>query len=304
VAYSPRQACRHAGISLQLLAAWVKQGFLPATGPYQREHLAVMKTLAQLRAAGFSGARLRRAIARLDRTDVPSLLAEMRVVKRGKRVIVRIPGQEVELSSGQLRMRFEDASITTAAPRQSVQEDRQRRQEAEVWFQRGLELEQSGAPVTDVIAAYRKAAELDDRSAGALVNLGTLFFNAQKWKEAERYYVKALEAEPTYALAHFNLANLYDERGDRPRALEHYEQALRLKPSYADAHYNLALLHQTTGQVMKALKHWKTYIKLDPTSSWAVIARRELKKLQTAALVEGAKSPAPVAPRERGLTAV
>jgi hypothetical protein len=47
----------------------------------------------------------------------------------------------------------------------------------------------------------------------------------------------------------------------------------------------LALLFQTTGQAMKALKHWRTYLKLDPTSSWATIARREMKKLQGAALI-------------------
>jgi len=69
-----------------------------------------------------------------------------------------------------------------------------------------------------VIEAYEKAVELDPHSAGALVNLGTIYFNARDLARAERYYRQATEVDPSYALAHFDLANLFDERGDRPKA--------------------------------------------------------------------------------------
>jgi tetratricopeptide (TPR) repeat protein len=187
----------------------------------------------------------------------------------------------VELWSGQTEFPFENLpAAVILAQRSPEAAARRQRVEAEIWFQRGLDLEQQNAPLTAVIDAYRKAAELDSRSAGALVNLGTIYFNQHNWKEAERYYIRALEADPEYALAHFNLANLYDERGDRRKAFEHYESAIRLKPAYADAHYNVALLYQSAGQLMKAVKHWKQYLKLDPASNWAGIARRELKKIQ------------------------
>ena len=58
------------------------------------------------------------------------------------------------------------------------------------------------------------AIELDPQSAGALVNLGTIYFHLRKWDEAERYYRQALDADPSYELAHFNLGNLFDEKGD------------------------------------------------------------------------------------------
>ena len=48
--------------------------------------------------------------------------------------------------------------------------------EADYWFERGLELEQTGAPHERVIEAYQKAANLDPQSAAAVVNLGTVFF--------------------------------------------------------------------------------------------------------------------------------
>jgi tetratricopeptide (TPR) repeat protein len=165
-----------------------------------------------------------------------------------------------------------------------------RRQDAEQWFEKGLDLEQTGAPMDDIIAAYRKAIEIDPASAGALVNLGTVYFNSRNWREAERYYRAALEIDPEYALAHFNLGNLFDEKGDRAAALAHYESALRIHPGYADAHYNVALLYQATGQNLKAVRHWKLYLKVDPGSSWANIARRELAKLRDATIVGGTRA--------------
>ena len=78
------------------------------------------------------------------------------------------------------------------------------RREAEHWFEKGLDLEQTGAPVNEVIAAYQKAAEIDPTSAGALVNLGTVYFNARDWRQAEQFYRKAVDVDPNYALAHFS----------------------------------------------------------------------------------------------------
>ncbi len=165
------------------------------------------------------------------------------------------------------------------------------RREAELWFEKGLELEQTGAPMEQIIEAYQKAAEIDRTSAGALVNLGTVYFNARNWREAERHYRQALEVDPQYALAHFNLGNLFDERGNRAEALSHYLAALQIHPTYADAHYNVALLYQSIGQPLKAVGHWKLYLKLDPNSSWATIARRELGKLKDSTIVQGPQKP-------------
>jgi tetratricopeptide (TPR) repeat protein len=290
-AYTPKQAIRQAQISPALLRAWQRSNLVPSARPFTSEDLALLRGLAGLYRAGLRGRRFSAAlawiVAEFGSLDV---IRDARIVRRGRRSFLKLPGQEVELLSGQLRLPFDEAAPVPLPARDPEEESRQRRREAEHWFQRGLELEQAGAPVDEIIAAYRKAVELDGRSAGALVNLGTIYFNARMWRECERYYRKAIEADANYALAHFNLANLYDERGFREQALAHYEEALRLKPAYADAHYNLALLFQSAGQTMKALKHWKTYLRLDPASSWASIARREIRKLRQAALVEGAKT--------------
>jgi tetratricopeptide (TPR) repeat protein len=172
--------------------------------------------------------------------------------------------------------------------------------EADYWFERGLELEQTGAPNEQVIEAYQKAAELDPRSAAAVVNLGTVFFHGHAWADAEKQYKRALAIDPDYALAHFNLGNLYDEQDDTANALHHYLEALRIHPKYADVHYNLALLYQGSRDTLNAMRHWRDYLKLDGSSEWAQIARREVRNLENAMVVEGKRPRLIVLPSRQG----
>ena len=160
-------------------------------------------------------------------------------------------------------------------------EERDQRATAERWFQRGLDLEQSGAPAeTSRSRPTTRLSSSIPKSAGALVNLGTLYFNARKWKEAEQFYRRRLKSIPT-TLWRISISPISTtSAATAAKALEHYEAALRLSPNYADAHYNLALLYQGSNQTMKAVHHWTAYLKLDGSSHWANIARRELTKLR------------------------
>jgi Tfp pilus assembly protein PilF len=256
--------------------------------------LIAVRTLIKLYENRVPPSRIRNAIAALRERlkDISDPLKQLRLISDGKRIHVQVGDQSMEPISGQLLFNFDKAELkrlVSFPDRKKTDESRGRRDSAEKWFQRGLECEQTGA-VTDAIKAYESAVGLDPTSAGAWLNLGTIFFNARQFSKAETHYRRALEADPKYALAHFNIANLYDERGDYESALRHYEEAVSLSPSYADAHYNLALLYQGSGQVMESVRHWKTYLKLDPNSSWAAIARRELDKLRRYTVVSGRRA--------------
>ncbi len=293
-AYSRAETLRLLKITERQLQGWERQKLVPASESYGFKELLALRTVLKLRASRRPSPQIRRALtalaAKLEGIHDP--LTQLKIYADGKRIRVDVEGRAMEAESGQLLLDFDQGELKRLlefrAPDQTSAE-RTRRAAAEHWFQQGLELEQTGAPLPEIIEAYQKAVELDPTSAGALVNLGTIHFNARDWTEAERYYREALEADPQYALAHFDLANLYDERGDRTRALEHYQAALKVAPNYADAHYNLALLYQGSNQPMKAVRHWTEYLKLDPSSHWSNIARRELGKLRAAAIVPGAR---------------
>ena len=295
-AYSREEVLRLLNVSERQLRSWEKQKFVSASGSFTFSDMLALRTLIGLRENKIPSTQIRKALdaLRTRLRDVHNPLTELKIYSRGKKIQVQFAGQKMEPISGQLLLDFDEAEISKllSFPGQTARENtgahkHKSRLAAEQWFEKGLELEQTGAPMEEIIEAYRKASEIDPTSAGALVNLGTVHFNARNWREAERHYRKALEVDPHYALAYFNLGNLYDEKGERSEALAHYLSALRYQPNYADAHYNVALLYQSTGQPLKALGHWKLYLKLDPNSSWAVIARRELAKIKESTIVRG-----------------
>ncbi len=295
-AYSREDVCRHLGVSKRQLDSWQKQHLLSAGGSFSFSDILALRTLVGLRKSKVSAIQIRKAVhaVRKHFREFENPLTEVKIYSQGKKIEVQFAGdKKMEAISGQLILNFDQAEISKllSFPGQAEESEAARkmksRREAEHWFEKGLDLEQTGAPVEEVIAAYRKAAEIDPTSAGALVNLGTVFFNGRDWRQAEQYYRLAIEVDPEYALAHFNLGNLYDERGDRPAALTHYVAAIRIHPRYADAHYNIALLYQSMGQPLKAVRHWKAYLTLDAGSAWAAIARRELAKIKEAAILRG-----------------
>jgi tetratricopeptide (TPR) repeat protein len=199
---------------------------------------------------------------------------------------VHVAGSMMEPISGQLLLDFDAREIERlkSFPTQTVAvnaaQDEAKEKLAEHWFQRGLALEETGAPVEEAVKAYRKAIEANPNASGALVNLGTISFRMKRMKEAAEFYDRAMKADPSYPLAHFNLGNLHDETGSFEVARKHYLEAIRLNPRYADAYFNLALLCERNNEVLQAIGYWNTYLKLDSTSSWASTARKQLDRLK------------------------
>ena len=294
-AYTREAVRRLLGVSERQIRSWEKQSFVAPADSYKFSELLALRTLVALRKNNIGSAKIRDALDALRKRirEVQNPLTEMKLYCEGRKIRVQFAGQKMESVSGQLLLDFDRAEIekllTFPPDGKPSKSDASKRREAEHWFEQGLELEQRGAPLAEIVHAYERAGELDPTSAGALVNLGTVYFNARSLRDAERNYRKALEADPQYALAHFNLGNLFDEKGERSKALSHYLEALAINPSYADAHYNVALLYQATGETMKAVRHWKAYLKIDPGSSWATIARRELSKLRDSTIVRGSR---------------
>jgi tetratricopeptide (TPR) repeat protein len=275
-------------VSERRLRAWEKQGLVDAAGSYGFSDIAALRTIKRLCDLHFSAAQIRKAInglkARLAHIERP--FEQARFTAEGRRIAVHVAGDKLDPVSGQLLFDFDaraDASVRAFPAKQqetTAAASIAREAEAEAWFQRGLALEESGAPVQDAVSAYRAAVEANPKASGALVNLGTIAFRMRKLKDAEMLYRRALESDPDYALAHFNLGNLYDEQGNQTEARSHYQDALRLNPRYADTYFNLALLCERNNEILQAIGYWQAYLKLDSSSSWARAAKKQLDRLK------------------------
>jgi tetratricopeptide (TPR) repeat protein len=288
--YTREEVRRLLEVTETQLRGWERQSLVRPAERYTLPDLIALRSLMKLRRDRIPVTTIRLALNAIRQRlrGVEDPLRELKVIADRKRIRVELGGgQQMEAMSGQLLFNFDGdelRKLLTFPKSSQPANGRDGKEAAEKWFRKGLQLEQSGAS-QDAIRAYETAVQLDPKSAGAWVNLGTIYFNSKQFRKAEEYYRRALQADAGYALAHFNIGNLYDERGDYERALEHYKHAVELSPQYADAHYNLALLYQGGGHTMDAVRHWKLYLKLDPGSSWGAIARRELDKLRRSALV-------------------
>lgn len=278
-------------LSERQLRSWEKQGFVKPCATFGFSDLLALKTLRKLKEVDISPRQIQLTIASLRKhlQHIDHPLAELRITAEGKRITVHISGNRMEPISGQLLLDFDAKEIEKlrAFPASTPQMEKtaqakkeEAERQAEVWFQKGLTLEEAGAPANDALQAYRKAIELNPDASGALVNLGTIHFRMKKLKEAEAFYTRALQADPDYPLAHFNLGNLHDEQGRTEEARKFYLSAIALNPRYADAYFNLALLCERNEEVLRAIGYWNQYLKLDPGSSWARAARKQLDRLK------------------------
>lgn len=287
--YGRTEVLRMLNVSERQLKAWEKKGFVAASATFGFSDLLALKTLKKLRDFDIAPRQIQLALASLRKYlgDGAQPLSQLRITAEGRHITVHISGNKMEPISGQLLFDFDAKEIEklrsfpreTRAVRDPGHETANE-QASEFWFQRGLALEETGAPVGEAVAAYRKAIEANPAAPGALVNLGTILFRMHKLREAEEYYMRAVAADPVYPLAHFNMGNLFDEQGKTEDARKFYLSAIKLNPRYADAFFNLALLCERNNEILQAIGYWQTYLKLDSTSSWARAARKQLDRLK------------------------
>jgi len=284
--YARAEVCRMVDVSERQLKSWEKLGFVNPSASFGFSDIIALKTLKRLRDLDIPSKKIQLALSSLRRSlkEIEQPLSQLKITAEGRRLAVHVAGHKMEPISGQLLLDFDASEIEKlrAFPGESRRGQAPDEVQSEFWFQRGLALEETGAPASDAALAYRKAIEANPRASGALVNLGTLLFRMRKLKEAESFYTRAVEADPSYPLAQFNLGNLYDEQGNADAARKYYLNAIRLNPRYADAYFNLALLCERNNDILQAIGYWQTYLKLDSTSSWARAARKQLDRLKRA----------------------
>jgi tetratricopeptide (TPR) repeat protein len=285
--YSRADVRRQFGLSERQLRNWEQRKLIAASDTYSFADLIAIQTILKLRENHIQPRQIGKAVEALRRklNWIKQPLSELRIISDGRKIAVLVAGQKMEALTGQTLFDFEASEVGGLRSFPERRRPANLLRESETWFQRGLELEETGAPIEMAIEAYERVLELNPSAAGALVNLGTIFYRQRKFAEAEKYYLQAIQVDETYPLAEFNLGNLYDELGRVRDATDHYRRALTLNPQYADAHFNLALLCERTGDNLRAVHHWKSYLKLDNASQWAEIARRQLDRLRQTTLI-------------------
>jgi tetratricopeptide (TPR) repeat protein len=226
------------------------------------------KTLCDFAGSGVSPERIRRSLEQLKKwlPNVDQPLAQLAVLEKDGRLVVRLPEGQLAEPTGQGLFDFTDAL--------PVRFDRRT---AEQWFQFGFEREEAGQ-LTDAARAYRQAVLLGAPDAEACFNLANVLHALGEKQQAAEQFRQAVKIDGSFVEAWNNLGTVLSELGQQEEAVDALQRALQLHPLYADAHYNLADVLDQLGREKEALPHWQVYARSDPTSRWGKYARQRLDR--------------------------
>ena len=143
---------------------------------------------------------------------------------------------------------------------------------------------QAAAPFDEARANALKAA-IDKNSADAesRIKLGDLYFDAERFADAARWYEDALRVDPKSVNASTDLGIAYYYLNQPDRALEQFTRSLAIEPRHTKTLLNVGIVRAFGKQDLEgAAKAWQQVIDVAPDSAEARMATQALQGLRSA----------------------
>ena len=145
-------------------------------------------------------------------------------------------------------------------------------------FRLGGRHEEAGR-ISEALAEYLRAAELDPAAARVHVNLVAVYGRLQDVAEATRHYERALELDPWIDELHYNYGVLLTGAKRFQGAADAFRRALEINPRHAEAHNNLGYALEQMGKNKEAVAEYEAAVAAKPNYALPHIhlARRRLE---------------------------
>ncbi len=133
------------------------------------------------------------------------------------------------------------------------------------------------------VQALKTVADRDASSATPRVQLGNLYFDAERYDEAIKWYGEALRLSPKDVNLSTDLGVSYYYSNQPDKALAQFDRSLKLDPTHAKTLLNVGIVKAFGKQDLDgAGDAWKRVIALAPDSPEGQAAKRALDSLQSA----------------------
>jgi tetratricopeptide (TPR) repeat protein len=127
------------------------------------------------------------------------------------------------------------------------------------------------------------AAEKNPADTKTRVDLGNLYFDAERYADAINWYQQALKINPGDPDVGTDLAVCYYYSNDPDRALQQFEVSLKADPKHVKTLLNQGIVKAFGKQDLPgAVAAWEKVIQIAPTSAEAETARKALQGLKSA----------------------
>jgi len=133
------------------------------------------------------------------------------------------------------------------------------------------------------VTALKSVAEREPKSSGPRVQLANLYFDAEKYDDAIKWYAEALKLTPNDVNVSTDLGVSYYYTNQPDKALEQFDKSLKLDPKHAKTLLNVGIVKAFGKQDLKgAADAWQEVLKVAPDSPEAQAAKRGLEGLSSA----------------------
>jgi len=156
---------------------------------------------------------------------------------------------------------------------------------------------QAAPPPSTAGASNTRAAVLDETQVNALksvadrepsnpkprVDLANLYFDAERYDDAIKWYRDALALNPSDVDVSTDLGVCYYYTNQADKAIEQFDTSLKLNPKHAKTLLNLGIVRAFGKQDLQgATEAWQDVMKIAPDSPEGQAAKRALDSLQSA----------------------
>jgi cytochrome c-type biogenesis protein CcmH/NrfG len=156
----------------------------------------------------------------------------------------------------------------------------------------------AAAPVFDEAqaTALRNIAEKDPANVQSRVQLGNMYFDAERYQDAIQWYEAALKLNPNDVSVSTDLGVCFYYTNQPDRAVSQMEASLRIDPRHTKSLLNLGIVKAFGKQDLAGAEAaWQEVVRIAPDSPEGQAAKRSIANLQ-AAHPGGAPVPPPGTP--------
>jgi tetratricopeptide (TPR) repeat protein len=133
------------------------------------------------------------------------------------------------------------------------------------------------------VKALTSVAEREPSNTKPRVELANLYFDAERYDDAIKWYAEAVKLDPTDVNVSTDLGVAYYYTNQPDKALAQFEHSLALDPKHAKTLLNMGIVKAFGKQDLEgATQAWQQVLKIAPDSPEGQAAKRALDSLRSA----------------------
>jgi tetratricopeptide (TPR) repeat protein len=133
------------------------------------------------------------------------------------------------------------------------------------------------------VSALQSVAQQQPSNAKPRIELGNLYFDAERYDDAIKWYVEALKLQPNDVDVSTDLGVSYYYTNQPDKALEQFDTSLKLNAKHTKTLLNVGIVRAFGKQDLQgAQQAWQQVISIAPNSPEGQAAKRALDSLQAA----------------------